>query len=83
MPYIPTKDRDQLDAGARPETPGELTYVLCRIAIEYVRRRGVRFITMCEALGALQAASLEFYRRAVAPYEDAKAAEAGDLEWPK
>jgi hypothetical protein len=82
MPYIPDRGgrRAALRSGSvTPENMGELTYVLTTVAIRYVEAHGRRFQTFGEVLGALQATSLEFYRRRVADYEDEKIEENGDV----
>lgn len=79
MPYIDQEARDQLDAGGRPVKVGELTYVLTRAVLEYVQAKGAKFATFADVLAALDATAREFYRRQVAPYEDGKIAENGDV----
>lgn len=94
MPYIEPKERpridrgfDALDAAADIVTlkPGELNYLLTRIvrrwtgADEDTPLLPVGYGPMAEAIGALECVKLEFYRRSLAPYEDEKRAENGDL----
>jgi hypothetical protein len=79
MPYIDQEARAQIDAGGRPALVGELTYVLTGVVLEYVQTRGAKFATFADVLAALDATSKEFYRRQVAPYEDDKIAENGDV----
>ncbi len=79
MPYIHQKERDILDAfsdGAT--TPGELNYLLTMTCLSYLKgREGYRFYN--DVIGALECCKLEMYRRAVAPYEDQKIKENGDV----
>ena len=80
MPYIDKDARRRLDAGSPPETPGELNYAVTRLVDAYVSTRGgLRYAHLNEAIGVLECAKLELYRRVVAPYEDDKMAGAGDV----
>lgn len=79
MPYITQAARRAIDAGRLPDTVGELTYVLTMAALSYRRTHKERFATYAEVLAALDATAREFYRRKVAPYEDKKIAENGDV----
>jgi len=49
------------------------------LAKEYLIVHGKGYRTMNEVLGAFDAASKEFYRRVVAPYEDEKIEQNGDV----
>ena len=75
MPYVKKADRPDLDRGRAPETPGELNYLLTRLVDSYVARKGVSYATLNEAIGVLECAKLELYRRIVARYEDRKIAD--------
>lgn len=81
MPYIDKATKDELLSTGRPgATPGELTYLLYREVLRYARGRGWAYSTFAEILGALEATKLELYRRVVAPYEDQKILQNGDVE---
>jgi len=81
MPYVDQAARHALDFSVRPRpgTAGELTYLLYSTVLRFTAAQGMRFETFAEAVGALEATKLEFYRRHVAPYEDRKLAENGDV----
>ena len=80
MPYIEQEDRGVLDSGiAIPSTPGELNYVLTRVAVEYLAAGKINYTRMAEVISAFECAKLEFARRVMAPYEDAKCQENGDV----
>lgn len=80
MPYINADARGRLDRGGKPETPGELNYAITRLVDDYLIGRGrVRYAHLNEAIGVLECAKLELYRRVVAPYEDGKIAQAGEV----
>lgn len=79
MPYINQLRRDVLDTEMGiSRTPGELTYQLTRVVVDYIVQQEC-FTTYAEAIGALEATKLELYRRMIAPYEDKKREENGDV----
>jgi hypothetical protein len=57
---------------------GHLTWVFYRAALDALPE-SPRYRDYHAVIGALEAAKLEFYRRQVAPYEDGKIAENGDV----
>jgi hypothetical protein len=79
MPYITQDARDAIDSGEIPLTAGELNYLLTVTVLEYLEFNGRSYSSMNDVIGALEACKLEFYRRHVAPYEDEKIAENGDV----
>lgn len=78
MPYIQPNDRTPATK-RYPENAGELNYAITKMAIDYFKRVGGRYQQVNDILGALEGAKLEFYRRLVAPYEDKKIIENGDV----
>jgi hypothetical protein len=78
MPYIKQQDRETL-LYRDPDTPGELNYMISCLAEYYCRVKGDSYQTFNDILGAFDGASREFYRRVVAPYEDKKIKENGDV----
>jgi hypothetical protein len=87
MPYVDQASRARLqaivDACAQtlpPEvTAGELNYLLTRLALEFLRRRGLSYQSLNDVSGALHNCASEIYRRVVAPYEDGKIRANGDV----
>lgn len=79
MPYIKEIDRERLEYGSAPKTAGELNYLVTKLAHEYWRNCGQNYQAFNDILGALEGAKLELYRRRIAPYEDIKIAENGDV----
>lgn len=77
MPYIPKNSR--LSALSTPSTAGELNFVITTIVNEYMQRKGLKYDTINDILGALEGSKLEFYRRIAVPYENVKLAENGDV----
>jgi hypothetical protein len=84
MPYVDQDARRRIDAGEPPANAGELNYAVTRIVDAYLVRAAedagrVRYGHLNEAIGVLECAKLELYRRIAAPYEDEKIAESGDV----
>lgn len=73
MPYIKQDERFWIDQRIEPpKTPGQLNYVFTKAILDYVHEKGLSYQTCNDVIGALTAASGEFYRRVVAPYENIK-----------
>jgi len=80
MPYIDSAARARLSAGGQPETPGELNYAVTLLMDRYLLNRGgLRYAHLNEAIGVLECAKLELYRRLAAPYEDRKRETEGEV----
>lgn len=82
MPYIPPDEREefrQLD-DLYIDTPGKLVYAFTRLIRKFIRsQKQITFMVYALVLGCLCATALEFYRRGVAPYEDEKLRQNGDV----
>lgn len=87
MPYIKSEDRPAIDERiqqlveylqSRPieNQDGDLNYAISRIIHELYPEK---YFHYNRALGVLSAIQLELYRRKIAPYEDGKIIENGDL----
>jgi hypothetical protein len=82
MPYITDDKREELisdTASRNPETAGELNYVITTIVDQYLLDHGVSYSTLNEAVGVLECAKQELYRRIVAPYEEQKRFDNGEV----
>ena len=82
MPYITESAREQiaLQVGRMPNTAGELNYCFTYLALAYIDHRGLSYEILNDAVGALECAKQELLRRVVAPYEDRKIKENGDIQ---
>lgn len=85
MPYIQRDKREKFTADlefARLKLsktgPGELNYFISSL-VWLLFDEDPSYAKANELLGALEAVKQEFYRRKVAPYEDVKMAENGDV----
>lgn len=87
MPYITKCQRAPLKELLRPlilrleqakpeNIDGELNYCITVLLRSLYRQH---YFELNRALGVLEAAKLEYYRRSVAPYEDKKITENGDV----
>jgi hypothetical protein len=88
MPYIPSDDKMKFDAvltelcetiDTHGISNGELNYLITMLGIEYIGRHGESYNTLSDVIKAFECAKLEFYRRKMVPYEDAKIASNGDV----
>lgn len=62
------------------EFEGELNYVITRLCLECLKRRGEKYSNYNSIIGVLECAKQEFYRRQVAEYENQKITENGDID---
>ena len=87
LPYIKTDNRakynsvlrdltEKLKALPPEEVDGELNYVITKLLKEIYP---LRYFHINKAIGVLECAKLEYYRRVAAPYENGKIQEAGDV----
>lgn len=80
MPYIDSDSRWFINdclAGCVLENVGELNYAITKLLLGYCEESS--YARYNEALGVLSAVTQEFYRRVIAPYEDQKILENGDV----
>lgn len=80
MPYIEESRRKAFHHKLLcMSTPGDLNYLITQLCQEYKELRGECYQTYNDIMGALEGAKLELYRRKVAPYEDKKIKDNGDV----
>jgi hypothetical protein len=85
MPYIDRTRREKFEASLKAlwdliDDEGELNYVMTKLAIHFVARQGGEsYRNLSKAMSAFENAKLEFYRRKVAPYENLKSLQNGDV----
>jgi hypothetical protein len=86
VPYIRQIDRaglrpitEAIADHAMPFTDGELNYLITKLVKTYLRRLNVSYTAYNAAIGVLECAKLELYRRSVSPYEDLKCRDNGDV----
>lgn len=88
MPYITQDVRAEFrpDLGPlerfilrRGLTVGELNYLITCLVDDYLQVEGLDYANLNDAIGALECAKLELYRRIAAPYEDNKRAKHGEV----
>lgn len=90
MPYINPnnkvkfEDLTNLMFDTKIETPGELNFLITKLCLSFLRKHTdtltfAKYQDYNDVMGALEGAKLEMYRRAVAPYENKKIDENGDV----
>ena len=61
------------------KSAGELNYLVTMLTHRFLNQTPENYQTYNDAIGALEGAKLELYRRHVAEYEDLKRTENGDV----
>jgi hypothetical protein len=84
MPYIKRVFRNPMDPHIEAlaklaQTPGDLNYIISRLASLTLHYEGKSYNVLNALVGAMECAKLEMYRRVTAPYEDLKIVENGDV----
>lgn len=81
MPYIDQDSRFKLLAeGRSASNSGELAFEVYSLIVNYIKDNGACWQTYSDIIGAVEGSKLEAYRRIVAPHEDIKIKENGDIE---
>jgi len=83
MPYIPHEEREPFGTPARrlgvaAVTVGQLNFNITSMILSFLGPHP-HYRDFNEAIGALECIKQELYRRMVAPYEDMKIKENGDV----
>ena len=85
MPYIKKEDRERLKTLTQEfetvdiKSAGELNYLLTMLVHRYLNQKPESYQMYNDAVGALEGAKLELYRRHVSTYENEKIKENGDV----
>ena len=84
MPYIKQEKRKPIDAQINVlehlvTNEGDLNYTITCLCLAYIEENGKKYATINSAVGALECAKLEMYRRLAATYESEKCLENGDI----
>jgi hypothetical protein len=80
MPYVREEDRIGMYPLAKPVSSGQLNFAITMLVDGWIERQGgVLYNNLNTAIGVLECAKLELYRRIAAPHEDKKIAENGDV----
>jgi hypothetical protein len=81
LPYIPQAERNDLAPHANriANDPGELNFQITCIINGYLAAKPLKYARLNDAVGALECAKLELYRRIAAPYESSKILENGEV----
>ncbi len=89
MPYLTKEVRTKLDEAIDSlieqfqedgvSIPGGINYAICRMADGVVAATGESYSIYNTLLGSLECAKQEIYRRMIAPYEDFKCQQNGEV----
>lgn len=84
MPYIKPIRRQRIleaeDIEAAIHNAGDLNFVITRLVDSYLNpKHNASYNDYNEVIGVLECVKQELYRRVVAPYEDKKRADNGDV----
>lgn len=88
VPYTKQERRANLDSHARRvaedlhfmgDEQGDLNYFITRVGVHLLALQGMGYSTASHIRAAFDDASAEWYRRVMAPYEDEKCEENGDV----
>lgn len=85
MPYVNKAARLHFSDFDPPAAgnAGELNYLVTLVIAKYIETNGLNYQHCNDVVGALDGAKAEFQRRVVAPYEDSKIRENGDVYPPR
>ena len=85
MSYIRQEDRDIIDEKLDPliknliVNDGELIYIMYKLILGYYAYKGFGSSELVKGMGILECVKQEFYRRIIAPIEDSKMKDNGDI----
>ena len=82
MPYIKQERREEIDPAILnfcPQNAGDLNYVVTVMIDNFINWQGETYENFNAMIGALECCKQEYYRRIIAPYEDKKIEENGDV----
>ena len=91
MPYLQNNDKDSIDnqggidvcekfsAMEITDFAGALNYLNDKIVKTWIEKNGKKYFIFAVIAGTLVCCILEIYRRLIAPYEDKKISENGDI----
>ena len=88
MPYIHQSDRAKFEKALEPLfadikefglTPGEMNFIITTIIKDWLDKGPKNYTSYNSMIGVLECAKQELYRRMIAPYEDMKKEDNGDV----
>lgn len=84
MPYIAKDSRPPIELPLKEashyiESAGDLNFAITTLCVNFLKKKGLRYVWLNTIVGVLECAKLEFYRKAAAPYEDTCIKKNGDV----
>ena len=80
MPYIPKSEKVKVDQDNLITNAGQFNYALNQVISIYIDQNEFNYQTCNDIIGAMECAKMELYRRLLAPYEDKKILQNGDVK---
>ncbi len=85
LPYIKKENREEIDPFVEKlfdhlETKGDMNYAITKLLHKYIKREGLKYSNLNDAIGIVECVKLELYRKVVVNYENIKIEENGDIE---
>jgi len=91
MPYLTKEEKEKFDPKYKEtlsflekmdikDLTGHLNYMVFRTVKVWTKKNGKKYFVFAAIVGTMICCVLEIYRRLVAPYEDKKILENGDVE---
>jgi hypothetical protein len=80
MPYIPKSEKAKVDQDNLITNAGQFNYALNQVISIYLEQNSMSYQTCNDIIGAMECAKMELYRRLLAPYEDVKILQNGDVK---
>jgi hypothetical protein len=80
MPYIPKSEKAKVDQDNLITNAGQFNYALNQVISIYLEQNSMSYQTCNDIIGAMECAKMELYRRLLAPYEDKKILQNGDVK---
>ena len=79
MSYITPEARQEIAEGRKPQSCGELNYVITRVCLDYMKENPwTSYGTLNNVVGVLELTKAELIRRLVVPLSEQKRQEHGD-----
>lgn len=80
MPYIPRSEKLKVDKDNLITNAGQFNYALHQVISIYLEQNDMSYQSCNDIIGAMECAKMELYRRIIAPYEDRKKIQNGDVK---
>ncbi|MFW6242766.1 MAG: DUF6899 family protein [bacterium] len=85
MPYLKKEKRNKFDhalliLNEEIENGADINYCITKLCILFIKKFGKNYKNLSECISSMECAKNEFYRKQIAPYENLKERENGEIE---